>query len=102
MIYRMRKGGWLTRRSWPAIVLVAILLTTTGGTLLHWHKSSADPGCQLCHIRHLPRLDTTVEIIALDPRLSQWDFVLDHSVEELELWLSGTSSRAPPVTAHHL
>src|SRR5262245_18874055 len=98
----MRTGCWFPRRSWPAIALVAILLMTTGGTLLHWHKNSADPGCQLCHIRHLPRLHTAVAIIALKPCVSQRDCSVDKSLEELEVFLSGASSRAPPALVHYL
>src|SRR5688572_25585548 len=46
------------RQSYGTIILVALLLTSTGIALLHWHKDWAPQNCQLCHIRDLPSLHT--------------------------------------------
>src|SRR5881397_3017689 len=95
----MRVRRWLIRPSYPAMVLVVILLTTTGVTLLHWHKDWADQGCQLCHVRHLPSLQNAIAFTRANPVLSQQDWHSDHSPEKLETCIRRTSSRAPPVTA---
>src|SRR5438093_10340048 len=92
----MRVRRWLIRPSYTAMVLVVILLTTTGVTLLHWHKDWADQGCQLCHVRHLPSLHSQIAVGYGSPLIYQQDLNCEHSGEELETCILGRSGRSPP------
>jgi hypothetical protein len=78
------------------VLVVALLLASTSFTLLHWHSGSADRGCQLCHVRHLPSLHCA-EAVAYGATLSSernWDCTPCARV--LETCISGESTRAPP------
>jgi len=92
----MRKRRWLAGPACPAIVLIAVVVLTTGSTLLHYHKDWSDQGCQLCHIRHLPSV-ASVQVVAQDNLfIPQHNPTYDYSPQELEAYIRGTSSRAPP------
>jgi len=92
----MRKRRWLTGPACPAIVLTAVLVFTTGFTLLHYHKDWSDQGCQLCHVRHMPGLASVLTVAQVNPFIPQHNPTHDHSPQELEAHIRGTSSRAPP------
>src|SRR5438128_6910484 len=88
----------LRTRSYAILALVAVLLAATGLTLLHWHKDWADPGCQLCHIRHLPGLHNQIAVGHGFSVISEQDWNSEHSGEELEVCILGRSSRSPPLS----
>jgi len=80
-----------------AILLVFLLLAATSLTLLHWHKTWADQGCQLCHIRHLPSLNISIALAYGDPNVSKEYWHCDDSGEELKTSVLSTPGRSPPV-----
>src|SRR5437016_13383021 len=84
--------------SWLVVGLVALLLTATGFTLLHWHKDWTDQGCQLCHVRHLPGLYSRVAVAHRTSVISQQDWNSEHSSEELRAWVRSRSNRSPPAS----
>jgi hypothetical protein len=77
-----------------SIVLVAVLLTATAITLLHWHTESAGQTCRICQLQHLPNLHNAVDVAygVLCQRYSHCEL----PAEELEPSTRSTSSRAPP------
>src|SRR5262249_33132779 len=85
-----------------ALFLVFLLLAATSFTLLHWHKTRADQGCQLCHIRHLPSLNSSIALAYGDPNVSKQYWHCDDSGEELKTCLPNTPSRSPPVSMFFL
>ena len=82
--------------SFVIVVSVVVLLVATGFTLLHWHKDWADKGCQLCHIRHLPSLYSSISVACSSFALSDQDWSRDYSGEELDTCVRNSSSRSPP------
>jgi hypothetical protein len=85
----------------PSFVIVmaaVVLLVATGFILLHWHKDWADQGCQLCHARHLPSLQSVISVAYSSPALSHQDWNREHSAEELETCVGNTCSRSPPAS----
>src|SRR5690349_923177 len=89
----------LVQRSCLVVVLAMVLLITTGAALFHWHKDWSDQGCQLCHARHIPTLHTAFAVIHADPPVSSQEWNSDTSSEEVESWIGGLSTRAPPAVS---
>jgi hypothetical protein len=81
-----------------ALLLVFLLLAATSLTLLHWHKTWADQGCQLCHFRHLPGLNIAIAVAYGNPTILKPDWHSDDSGEESKTCLRNTVGRSPPVS----
>src|SRR2546423_14938886 len=94
----MRERYPLATPSYVIVGLVAVVLTATGFTLLHWHKDWTDQGCQLCHVRHLPSLYSRIAVAHSTAVISQQDWNSEHSGEELQAWVRCGSGRSPPTS----
>src|SRR5713101_4775564 len=76
--------------------VAALLLTSAGASLWHRHDSRSEQVCQVCHIGHLPLLQSTVTAGAPAPAL-----VARHCAAEEVFWdfdpvFSTHVPRAPP------
>jgi hypothetical protein len=80
------------------LACVVLLVITTGFLLPHWHKDWNEQGCQLCHVRNLPSLHSPVAIGPARPIATERDWQSERPVNEVEVFLVQTSSRAPPAT----
>jgi len=57
-----------TRRAFVAsFTLAAFLFATTTSAILHHHNEASAPGCQICHIAHLPLLPTAACVTIPEP-----------------------------------
>jgi hypothetical protein len=96
MIRTMQQRRHLKTRSFASILLVALLLTITGFTLMHWHKNWPAEGCQLCHVRHLPSLHTAIAVADASLISCRQDSSCEHFAAELDTCMLSASGRAPP------
>ena len=96
MIRSMSERRWLKQQSYSVLVVVLLLVTASGLTLLHWHKDWNERGCQLCHVRNLPTaLSPAAEGLTV-PTPVERDWRPDNPVSEIETCFVDLSSRAPP------
>src|SRR5436853_6204838 len=91
----MPQRGWLVRSSYTVIVLALVLLITSGVTLLHTHKDPTDRGCQLCHVRNSPSVQSTIGTAHWSGLISRRDGQCDYFPDELETYTQTASNRAP-------
>ena len=93
----MAERRWLRPQSYGVLVVVLLLVTATGLTLLHWHKDWDERGCQLCHVRNLPTALNPPAQGPAAPILVERDWNGDKPVSELESYFVARTTRGPPV-----
>ncbi|MFZ0519745.1 MAG: hypothetical protein WAL95_01900 [Candidatus Acidiferrales bacterium] len=80
----------------PIVVLAALVLATTMGTLWHNHAGSSEANCSICHISHQP-VDHSV-VCYREPSLAQVDTQAEPEEPAFTLGLAAPRlpARAPP------
>jgi hypothetical protein len=96
MIQIMVKQHHLRTPSYVVIVILGLLLATTGMSLFHTHEDWSDQGCQLCHVRHLPSIHNTIAVAETRPVVERRAWDCEGSPEELNPCIRSTPGRSPP------
>ena len=94
MISPMVERRWFGQGSRNVLVLVVLVMTTSGLTLPHWHTEWN--GCELCHIRYSPNLDSPIADSPAVTLVTERDWLPDDRANELDTCVLTRSSRAPP------
>lgn len=92
----MADRRWWGRRSYSILVLVVLLITATGLTLVHWHRDWSVPGCGLCHVRNLPSLHSSIADGLAVPVDTEHGWQAEEIIYEPSVFSLTESSRAPP------
>ncbi len=92
----MAERRWFGQSSRNVLVLVVLVMTTSGLTLPHWHTEWNGPGCELCHFRYSPNLHSPIADSPAVTLVTERDWLPDDRANELDTCVLTRSSRAPP------
>src|SRR2546428_10213979 len=94
----MAERRWFGHSSRNVLILVVLVMTTSGLTVPHWHTKWNGPGCELCHIRYSPNLQSPIEDSPAVTVVTERDWQSDDQASELDTCILTRSSRAPPAS----
>jgi hypothetical protein len=82
-----------------AVVALCTLLAVMAATAtsLHRHDNASRDACQLCHVAHMPALESSAGAQALPPTFLAWNVPAKASHPGLDPVLGAGPSRAPPL-----
>jgi len=78
------------------VAVATLLLTSAGASLWHRHSGRSEQVCQVCHIGHLPLLQSAVTVGTPAPALIAWHLPAEEFARDLDPVFSSNVPRAPP------
>ena len=79
------------------LLAVALLLTATVFTLVHWHRDWDSQRCEMCRVQQTPNLHTPADDPVSELVVQEWQPIILKLVSDSDALVPATSGRSPPV-----